>query len=78
MHARETGGCTLGASRLRTRGIEVYRNKVILYGCGDLINDYEGIESDQDEYRSELVLMYFPTLDRAIVLQPDGRIAVTG
>ena len=24
------------------RGIEVYRGRPIIYGCGDLINDYEG------------------------------------
>ena len=54
-----------GHSSHHPRGIEVYRNKAIIYGCGDLINDYEGIESDQESFRSELVLMYFPTLDRA-------------
>ena len=24
-------------------GFEVYRDKLILYGCGDFLNDYEGI-----------------------------------
>ena len=52
-----------GHSSHHPRGIEVYRNKAIIYGCGDLINDYEGIESEQESFRSELVLMYFPTLD---------------
>lgn len=32
-----------GHSCHHPRPIEVYRNKLILYGCGDLINDYEGI-----------------------------------
>lgn len=32
-----------GHSSHHPRPIEVYRDKLILYGCGDLINDYEGI-----------------------------------
>jgi poly-gamma-glutamate synthesis protein (capsule biosynthesis protein) len=42
-------------------GIEVFRNKLILYGCGDFLNDYEGI-GGYEEYRTQLVLMYFATL----------------
>ena len=49
-------------------GIEVYREKLVLYGCGDLLNDYEGI-SEYRKYRGDLSLMYFP------VLSPhDGRL----
>jgi len=33
-----------GHSSHHPKGIELYRGKLILYGCGDLINDYEGIE----------------------------------
>ncbi len=51
-----------GHSSHHPRGIEVYKNRLILYGCGDLINDYEGI-SGHEEYRRDLSLMYFPTLD---------------
>jgi len=43
-------------------GIEVYRNCPILYGCGDFLNDYEGI-GGYESYRPELVVMYLPTLD---------------
>ncbi|MBC7235480.1 MAG: CapA family protein, partial [Chloroflexi bacterium] len=32
-----------GHSSHHVKGIEVYKGKPILYGCGDLINDYEGI-----------------------------------
>ena len=42
-------------------GIEVYRNKLVLYGCGDLLNDYEGI-AEHGRYRGDLSLMYFPVL----------------
>lgn len=44
------------------RELEVYNGKLILYGCGDLINDYEGI-SGHEEFRGDLGLMYFATLE---------------
>jgi poly-gamma-glutamate synthesis protein (capsule biosynthesis protein) len=52
-----------GQSSHHPLGIEVYRGKPILYGCGDLINDYEGI-SGHEEYRIDLALLYLVTLDR--------------
>ncbi|MGZ8237038.1 MAG: CapA family protein [Methylobacter sp.] len=33
-----------GHSSHHPKGIEVYRGKPILYGCGDFLNDYEGIQ----------------------------------
>jgi poly-gamma-glutamate synthesis protein (capsule biosynthesis protein) len=48
-----------GHSSHHVKGIEVYREKLILYGCGDFIDDYEGI-SGYEEYRDDLVLMCFP------------------
>jgi poly-gamma-glutamate synthesis protein (capsule biosynthesis protein) len=53
-----------GHSSHHVKGIEVYKDKLILYGCGDLINDYEGIRG-HEQYRGELGLMYFPELDPA-------------
>jgi len=44
--------------------IEIYRERLILYACGDFLNDYEGI-SGHESFRPELTLMYFPTLDAA-------------
>ena len=35
---------------------------MILYGCGDFLNDYEGI-GGHEAYRPDLTLMYLPTLD---------------
>jgi poly-gamma-glutamate synthesis protein (capsule biosynthesis protein) len=43
------------------RPLEVYHDRLILYGCGDFIDDYEGI-SGYEQYRDDLVLMFFPTL----------------
>ena len=35
---------------------------LILYGCGDFLNDYEGI-GGHERFRPELSLMYLPELD---------------
>ncbi|MEY7973819.1 CapA family protein [Saccharomonospora xinjiangensis] len=53
-----------GHSSHHPRPIEVYRDRLVLYGCGDLINDYEGI-SGFERYRGDLRLLYFPDLDPA-------------
>lgn len=53
-----------GHSSHHPRGIEVYKNKLILYGCGDFINDYEGIRG-HEKYRDDLRLMYLPEIDAA-------------
>jgi len=47
-----------GHSSHHPRGMELYRGRPILYGCGDFINDYEGIRG-HESYRPELSLMYF-------------------
>ncbi|HUG79395.1 MAG TPA: CapA family protein [Burkholderiales bacterium] len=51
-----------GHSSHHPRGLEVYRDRLILYGCGDFLNDYEGI-GGHESFRPELTLMYFPTLE---------------
>jgi poly-gamma-glutamate capsule biosynthesis protein CapA/YwtB (metallophosphatase superfamily) len=51
-----------GHSSHHVKGIEVYNGKLLLYGCGDFLNDYEGIEG-YEEFRDDLTLMYFPTLN---------------
>ena len=50
-----------GHSSHHPLGIEIHRGKPILYGCGDFINDYEGI-SGYEEFRSDLTVMYLPTI----------------
>lgn len=44
--------------------IEVHAGKLVLYGCGDLINDYEGI-APHGRHRSDLGCLYAVTLERA-------------
>ena len=51
-----------GHSSHHVQGIEVYKGKLILYGCGDLLSDYEGIGSEE-EFRSDLGLLYFVRID---------------
>lgn len=51
-----------GHSSHHPKGIEVYNGKPILYGCGDFLDDYEGI-TGYEEFRTHLVLGYFITLD---------------
>jgi poly-gamma-glutamate capsule biosynthesis protein CapA/YwtB (metallophosphatase superfamily) len=58
-----------GHSSHHPKGIEVYRDKPIIYGCGDFLNDYEGI-SGHERYRGDLSLMYFASMDTS-----DGRLA---
>jgi poly-gamma-glutamate synthesis protein (capsule biosynthesis protein) len=53
-----------GHSSHHPKGIEVYNDRPILYGCGDFLNDYEGI-SGHEEYRGDLVLMYLVTMQRS-------------
>jgi poly-gamma-glutamate capsule biosynthesis protein CapA/YwtB (metallophosphatase superfamily) len=50
-----------GHSSHHPRPVEVYRGKLILYGCGDFIDDYEGIGGHQ-RYRADLRPMWFASL----------------
>jgi poly-gamma-glutamate synthesis protein (capsule biosynthesis protein) len=50
-----------GHSSHHPRAIEVYNGRPILYGCGDFLDDYEGIPG-YEAFRDDLVLMYFPVL----------------
>lgn len=53
-----------GHSSHHPRPIEVHAGKLILYGCGDFLNDYEGI-GGQEDFRPMLGFMYLPELDAA-------------
>jgi poly-gamma-glutamate synthesis protein (capsule biosynthesis protein) len=52
-----------GHSSHHPRPIEVYRERLVLYGCGDLLDDYEGI-GGYEEFRDDLVLLYVATVDQ--------------
>jgi poly-gamma-glutamate synthesis protein (capsule biosynthesis protein) len=51
-----------GHSSHHVKAMEVYHNKPVFYGCGDFLNDYEGI-AGYEQYRDDLALMYFVTMD---------------
>lgn len=50
-----------GHSSHHPRPIEVYRGRLLLYGCGDLVNDYEGIRG-YERFRDDLRLLYLVNL----------------
>ena len=50
-----------GHSSHHAKAIEIYGGRPILYGCGDFLNDYEGI-TGEEEYRGDLAVMYLPRL----------------
>jgi poly-gamma-glutamate synthesis protein (capsule biosynthesis protein) len=62
-HRLIDGGVGLihGHSSHHPRPVEVYRGRGILYGCGDCIDDYEGI-AGYEEFRDDLRLLYFASL----------------
>jgi poly-gamma-glutamate capsule biosynthesis protein CapA/YwtB (metallophosphatase superfamily) len=51
-----------GHSSHHVKAIEVFKNHLILYGCGDFLTDYEGI-SGYEMFRGDLALMYVIELD---------------
>ena len=58
-HQLIEGGITVvhGHSSHHVKTAEIYRDRLVLYGCGDFLNDYEGI-SGYEVFRSDLTLMY--------------------
>ena len=68
----DLGACDIlhGHSSHHARAAEIYRRKLILYGCGDFINDYEGIPG-QEDYRGDLAPMYLADID-----ETDGTLGV--
>lgn len=51
-----------GHSSHHVKGMELYKGRPILYGCGDFLNDYEGI-TGYEGFRDDLTLMYFATMN---------------
>jgi poly-gamma-glutamate synthesis protein (capsule biosynthesis protein) len=51
-----------GHSSHHPRPVELYRGKLVLHGCGDFIDDYEGITGHQ-QYRPDLRLLYLASVD---------------
>ncbi|MDC0766799.1 CapA family protein [Streptomyces sp. HD] len=62
-HALVDGGADVvhGHSSHHPRPVELYRGRLILHGCGDFIDDYEGIPG-YEPYRDDLRIAYFVTV----------------
>ncbi|MFJ9842834.1 CapA family protein [Kitasatospora sp. NPDC101155] len=75
-HALIDGGVDVvyGHSSHHPRPIEVYRGKLVLYGCGDFIDDYEGI-TGHEHYRDDLRLLYFVSVEPSTGRLVDARMA---
>jgi poly-gamma-glutamate synthesis protein (capsule biosynthesis protein) len=58
-----------GHSSHHPRPVEVYRDRLVLYGCGDLVDDYEGI-AGYERFRPDLRVAWLAALDPS-----DGRVA---
>lgn len=53
-----------GHSSHHAKAMEIYRGRLILYGCGDFITDYEGI-TGYEEFRGDLSVAYLPEMSRS-------------
>jgi poly-gamma-glutamate capsule biosynthesis protein CapA/YwtB (metallophosphatase superfamily) len=51
-----------GHSSHHVKAIEVFKSRLILYGCGDFLTDYEGI-SGYEMFRGDLAVMYLIEID---------------
>jgi poly-gamma-glutamate synthesis protein (capsule biosynthesis protein) len=52
-----------GHSSHHPKGIEVYRGRPIFYGCGGVIDDYEGVKPEAEAFRPDLMLLNFAQVD---------------
>ncbi|MFG2093301.1 CapA family protein [Streptomyces sp. NPDC048612] len=69
-HALLEGGVDVfhGHSSHHPRALEAYRGKLVIHGCGDFIDDYEGI-TGYEAYRDDLRLLFL------VMVAPDtGRL----
>ena len=56
-----------GHSSHHIKTLETRNHGLVIYGCGDLLNDYEGIEG-YEAFRSDLSLLYFVHLGEGSVM----------
>ncbi|EKX66217.1 CapA family protein [Streptomyces ipomoeae] len=62
-HALVDGGVDVvhGHSSHHPRPVELYRDRLVLHGCGDFVDDYEGIPG-YEKYRDDLRIAYLVTV----------------
>ncbi|MEU7059381.1 CapA family protein [Streptomyces sp. NPDC046197] len=76
-HTLVDGGVDVvhGHSSHHPRPVEVYRDRLILYGCGDFVDDYEGI-SGYEQYRDDLRVAYLASVEAGTGRLTDLRMRV--
>lgn len=52
-----------GHSAHHAKAFEIYRERLVLYGAGDFINDYEGITGTPEGLRDDLAVLWLADLD---------------
>jgi poly-gamma-glutamate synthesis protein (capsule biosynthesis protein) len=62
-----------GHSSHHVKALEVYRERLILYGCGDFLTDYEGING-YEAFRGDLALLYLVKVDPTQGRLVEGRL----
>ncbi|MGA5558485.1 CapA family protein [Streptomyces lavendulocolor] len=74
-HALVDGGVDIvhGHSSHHPRPLELYRHGLVLHGCGDLVDDYEGI-TGYEHFRDDLRPLYLVTAEPGAGRPPDVRI----
>ncbi|MEV3990248.1 CapA family protein [Streptomyces sp. NPDC049837] len=74
-HALIDGGVDVvhGHSSHHPRPLELYRGGLVLYGCGDFIDDYEGI-TGYEHFRDDLRPLYLVTVEPGSARPPAVRI----
>jgi len=53
-----------GHSSHHVKAIEIFKGRLILYGCGDFLTDYEGI-GGYENFRGDIAAMYLVDLNRS-------------
>ncbi|MFI2412067.1 CapA family protein [Streptomyces sp. NPDC018947] len=62
-----------GHSSHHPRPLEVFRDRLVLYGCGDLVDDYEGI-GGYGRYRDDLRVLYLVSVEAGTGRLVDARL----
>nr|WP_307875331.1 CapA family protein [Frankia nepalensis] len=76
-HGLVDGGVDVvhGHSSHHPRPVEIYRDSLVLYGCGDFIDDYEGI-TGHESYRDDLRPLYTVVVDASTGTLLDARLTL--
>ncbi|WP_198153151.1 CapA family protein [Pseudofrankia sp. DC12] len=74
-HGLVDGGVDVvhGHSSHHPRPVEIYQDRLVLYGCGDFVDDYEGI-TGYERFRDDLRLLFVVRVDAGTGALVDARL----